>query len=169
MAHFHYTIMGGLVFAFFAGIYYWLPKMAGVELNETLAKVHFWGMFVVFNSTFLPLFAVGMLGMPRRVVTYPPHLQWLNDWVSISAFLLGGSMLVFLANLVWSQLIGRIPAGPNPWSARRTRVAAADTRAGGELRRRCRRSSPGRTSTAIPGAAGDGLGAAGPGGGGLTR
>ena len=117
MAHFHYTIMGGLVFAFFAGIYYWLPKMTGRSFNETLAKVHFWGMFVAFNSTFLPLFAVGMLGMPRRVVTYPAHLQWLNDWASVSAFVLGGFMLVFLANLVWSQLIRPIPAGPNPWSS----------------------------------------------------
>ena len=67
MAHFHYTIMGGLVFAFFAGLYYWLPKMTGVELNETLGKIHFWTTFMFFNSTFLPLFAVGMLGMPRRV------------------------------------------------------------------------------------------------------
>ena len=117
MAHFHYTIMGGLVFAFFAGIYYWLPKMTGRSFNETLAKVHFWGMFIAFNSTFLPLFAVGMLGMPRRVVTYPAHLQWLNDWASVSAFVLGGFMLVFLANLVWSQLIRPIPAGPNPWSS----------------------------------------------------
>jgi cytochrome c oxidase subunit I len=117
MAHFHYTIMGGLVFAFFAGTYYWLPKMTGREFNERLAKVHFWGMFVAFNSTFLPLFAVGMMGMPRRVVTYAPHLQWLNDWVSVSAFCLGGFMLVFLVNLVWSQLIRPVAAAANPWSA----------------------------------------------------
>jgi cytochrome c oxidase subunit 1 len=118
MAHFHYTIMGGLVFAFFAGIYYWLPKMAGVELNERLGKIHFWTTFVFFNSTFLPLFAVGMLGMPRRTATYAPHLQFLNDWVSISAFLLGGSMLVFIANFVYSLLVARIPAAANPWMAR---------------------------------------------------
>jgi cytochrome c oxidase subunit I len=118
MAHFHYTIMGGLVFAFFAGIYYWLPKMTGVELNETLAKIHFWTTFVFFNSTFLPLFAVGMLGMPRRTATYAPHLQFLNDWVSISAFLLGCSMLVFIGNFVYSVLIARVPAAANPWMAR---------------------------------------------------
>ncbi len=118
MAHFHYTIMGGLVFAFFAGIYYWLPKMAGVELNETLGKIHFWTAFVFFNSTFLPLFAVGMLGMPRRTATYAPHLQFLNVWVSISAFLLGASMLVFLANFVWSLVVSRVPAPANPWMAR---------------------------------------------------
>jgi cytochrome c oxidase subunit 1 len=118
MAHFHYTIMGGLVFAFFAATYYWLPKMTGRQFDERLAKIHFWGMFVAFNSTFLPLFAVGMLGMPRRTPTYAPHLQFLNDWVSVSAFLLGAAMLVFLANLVYSLLIARIPAPSNPWKAR---------------------------------------------------
>ncbi len=118
LAHFHYTIMGGLVFGFFAGLYYWLPKMTGIQLNETLGKIHFWGTFIFFNSTFLPLFAVGMLGMPRRSATYAPHLQFLNDWVSVSAFLLGASMLVFLANFVYSLLIARIPAPSNPWMAR---------------------------------------------------
>src|SRR6266536_1535814 len=103
MAHFHYTIMGGLVFAFFAGIYYWLPKMTGLKFNELLAKVHFWGMFVFFNLTFAPLFAAGMLGMPRRVSVYAPRLQGINIFVSISAFLLGLSMLVFLINLVYSM------------------------------------------------------------------
>ena len=71
MAHFHYTIMGGLIFTFFAAIYYWLPKMTGVQLNQMLGKIHFWIMFIAFNSTFFPLFAVGFLGQPRRVVTYP--------------------------------------------------------------------------------------------------
>ena len=118
MAHFHYTIMGGLVFAFFAGIYYWLPKMAGITFNEALAKLHFWTTFVFFNSTFLPLFAVGMLGMPRRVSTYAPKLQFLNDWVSISAYLLFISMLVFIANFVWSVFVARHPAEANPWHSR---------------------------------------------------
>ena len=67
MAHFHYTIMGGLIFTFFAAIYYWVPKMTGLRFNEKLAKWHFWLMFVAFNSTFMPLFALGMEGMPRRV------------------------------------------------------------------------------------------------------
>ena len=55
MAHFHYTIMGGLIFTFFAAIYYWVPKMTGFELNERLGKIHFWVMFIAFNSTFAPL------------------------------------------------------------------------------------------------------------------
>ena len=66
MAHFHYTIMGGLVFTFFGAIYYWLPKMTGVQLNERLSRMHFWLMFVAFNSTFAPLFAIGFLGQARR-------------------------------------------------------------------------------------------------------
>src|SRR5437868_3524957 len=118
MAHFHYTIMGGLIFAFFGGFYYWLPKMNGLQLNERLAKIHFWTMFVFFNSTFLPLFALGLMGMPRRVSTYAPHLQFLNDWVSVSAFALGTSMLVFLVNLAYSYGIVRIPADANPWQSR---------------------------------------------------
>jgi cytochrome c oxidase subunit 1 len=117
MAHFHYTIMGGLIFTFFAAIYYWLPKMTGLELNERLGKIHFWSMFLAFNSTFLPLFVVGFEGMPRRVVTYAPSLQFLNDWASVSAFVLGLSMLVFLANLVYSLLFARVQAERNPWGS----------------------------------------------------
>jgi cytochrome c oxidase subunit 1 len=118
MAHFHYTIMGGLVFTFFAAVYYWLPKMTGWQLNETLGKIHFWGMFLFFNLTFAPLFAIGFLGQPRRVITYPSGLQFLNQWVSVSAFLLGASMLVFLFNLVWSLAFVKKPAEANPWASR---------------------------------------------------
>jgi cytochrome c oxidase subunit I len=118
MAHFHYTIMGGLIFAFFGGIYYWLPKMLGYEMNKTLGKIHFWTMFIFFNSTFLPLFALGMLGMPRRVFEYARNLETLNDWVSISSFLLGGSILIFLINFIWSVGFARVKAAANPWNAR---------------------------------------------------
>jgi cytochrome c oxidase subunit 1 len=118
MAHFHYTIMGGLVFTFFAAIYYWVPKMTGFKFNEKLARIHFWSMFLAFNSTFAPLFALGFMGMPRRVVTYPSSWQPLNVWVSISAFVLGISLLVFLFNVVWSLVIKRIPAEANPWHSK---------------------------------------------------
>jgi cytochrome c oxidase subunit 1 len=118
MAHFHYTIMGGLIFAFMAGIYYWLPKMTGIKLNEKLGRLHFWTMFIFFNSTFMPLFALGLLGMPRRVFEYARNLQTLNDWVSISAFLLGGSILIFLINFVMSTLFWREREVGNPWRAR---------------------------------------------------
>jgi cytochrome c oxidase subunit 1 len=118
MAHFHYTIMGGLIFAFMAGLYYWLPKMMGIRMNQTLGKIHFWTMFIFFNSTFLPLFAVGMDGQPRRVYTYARNLEGLNDWVSISSFLLGGSILIFLINFVYSTVIARVPEVANPWNSR---------------------------------------------------
>jgi cytochrome c oxidase subunit I len=118
MAHFHYTIMGGLVFTVFAAVYYWGPKMTGFRFNERLARIHFWSLFIAFNSTFGPLFALGLLGMPRRVVTYPTNLQGLNDWVSVSAYVIGLSMLVFLVNLVWSMLFRREPAEANAWNSK---------------------------------------------------
>jgi cytochrome c oxidase subunit 1 len=117
LAHFHYTIMGALVFTFFGAIYYWVPKMTGRMLNQTWGKVHFWLMFVAFNSTFFPMFIVGLMGMPRRVVTYPESWHFLNIWISVSAFVLGTSMLIFLGNAVYSLLIARTPAPDNPWSA----------------------------------------------------
>jgi len=118
MAHFHYTIMGGLVFTFFAGIYYWVPKMTGFQLNERLGKIHFWSMFILFNATFAPLFAAGFLDQPRRVVTYPNNLLFINRWVSICAFLLGISMLVFLYNFVKSLVFDRVPAPADPWGSK---------------------------------------------------
>jgi cytochrome c oxidase subunit 1 len=118
MAHFHYTIMGGLIFAFMGGVYYWLPKMMGINLNQTLGKVQFWTMFIFFNATFLPLFAVGMAGQPRRVFEYARNLQTLNDWVSISSFFLGASILLFVINFIWSAGFARVRAEGNPWQAR---------------------------------------------------
>jgi cytochrome c oxidase subunit 1 len=118
MAHFHYTIMGGLIFAFMAGLYYWLPKMMGIKLNEKLGKWQFWIMFIGFNSTFLPLFAVGMDGQPRRVFEYARNLTGLNDWVSISSFVLGFAILLFVVNFVWSTVVVRERETGNPWRSR---------------------------------------------------
>jgi len=118
MAHFHYTIMGGLIFAFFGAIYYWLPKVMGINLNQRLGKIHFWTMFITFNTTFMPLFAVGMLGQPRRVFEYARNLETLNDWVSISAFCLGATFLIFVFNFVMSTVVWRERAPQNPWNAR---------------------------------------------------
>ena len=100
-------------------------------------------MFVFFNLTFAPLFAAGLLGMPRRVSTYAPSLHGINVFVSISAFLLGLSMLVFLVNLVYSMVVARVPAAANPWRSRGARVPAADARAGHELRAHA--GDPGRS------------------------
>jgi cytochrome c oxidase subunit 1 len=117
MAHFHYTIMGGLIFAFFGGLYYWLPKMTGKKLNRKLSIAHFWAFFIFFNMTFFPLFLVGIQGQPRRVFEYAKNLQVLNDFASISAFLLGASFLIFIFNFVWSNYIVPERAEANPWDS----------------------------------------------------
>ena len=118
LAHFHYTIMGGLIFALFGGIYYWTPKMTGKMLNRKLSIIHFWAMFIFFNMTFFPMFIIGLLDQPRRVFTYAHNLQGLNDFSSISAYLLGSSFLIFVVNFVWSIFIDPKPAPMNPWNSR---------------------------------------------------
>jgi len=119
MAHFHYTIMGGLIFTFFGGIYYWLPKMTGRQLDQRLGRIHFWTLFIFFNSTFLPLFAVGELGMPRRVFEYEKTLQGLNMWVSISAYFIALSMLIFIYNFIKSTILDPKPIIPDDlWGSR---------------------------------------------------
>jgi cytochrome c oxidase subunit 1 len=117
-AHFHYAIMGGLIFGFMAATYYWLPKIMGIRLNHTLGKLNFWTTFVFVNSSFLPMFAIGMSGQPQRVFEYAKNLQTLNDWVSISSFFLGGSILIFLINFIWSTLFARQREHGNPWRSR---------------------------------------------------
>ncbi|HLN47455.1 MAG TPA: cbb3-type cytochrome c oxidase subunit I, partial [Magnetospirillaceae bacterium] len=125
VAHLHYVLVGGSVFTIFAGLYYWWPKMTGRLLDERLGKWHFWLMFLSFNATFLPMHWLGLLGMPRRVVYYDQYfsgdqLHWVtatNAFVSISAFVLGASMLIFAYNAVRSAKYGKI-AGANPWGGR---------------------------------------------------
>ena len=117
LSHFHYTIMGGLLFAFMAGIYYWMPKMTGKMMNKKIGKWHFWLMFVFFNLTFFPMFIIGLLGQPRRVFTYATNLQGLNDFSSVSAFILGFSFLVFFFNLVYSLWLKPEVAPANPWES----------------------------------------------------
>jgi cytochrome c oxidase subunit 1 len=126
VAHLHYVLVGGSVFTLFAGLYYWWPKMTGRILDERLGKWHFWLMFLSFNAAFLPMHWLGLLGMPRRVATYDqqfasgPLLNFIthtNVFVSISAFVLGASMLLFAYNALRSATRGQI-AGPNPWGAR---------------------------------------------------
>ena len=135
MAHFHYTIMGGLVFALMAGIYYWLPKMTGFKLNEKLGKVHFWTMFVFFNLTFFPLFAAGLLGMPRRVSSYnaePAHAQRVRLDRGVLPRRLDAASSS--ANLVWSLVFKRERAGGQPVAVAGARVAAALAGPGPQLR-----------------------------------
>jgi cytochrome c oxidase subunit I len=118
MAHFHYTIVGGEIFAIVGAIYYWFPKMTGKMLSVRLGKIQFWWMFIAFNLAFMPLFAAGLLDMPRRVSTYAPSLQTLNDWVSIWAYLLFSSMVFFAGIVIWGWFFNPKTAPADPWHAR---------------------------------------------------
>src|SRR5699024_6351350 len=101
VAHFHYTVFGTVVFSMFAGFYFWWPKFTGKRLNERLGKLHFWMLFFGFQGTFLIQHWLGVLGMQRRVADYlpEPDFVWMNQFSSISAFLLGASTLPFLWNV----------------------------------------------------------------------
>jgi cytochrome c oxidase subunit 1 len=116
VAHFHYTLFAGSLFAFFAGVYMWFPKVTGALLREGLGKVHFGLMFVGANLTFFPMFAMGWEGMPRRVADYrhTGDLAWLNAVSTVGSAVIALSLLVFAWNLVVS-LRRRIPAGNDPW------------------------------------------------------
>ncbi|HEU4698735.1 MAG TPA: cytochrome c oxidase subunit I [Gemmatimonadales bacterium] len=117
VAHFHYVLFGGSIFALTAGAYYWWPKMFGRMLDEGLGKVHFWLMLVSFNLTFFPMHLVGLLGMPRRTYTYPAGLGFeiYNQMETIGALLLGLSQLIFLYNMIktWRK---PADAPADPWN-----------------------------------------------------
>ena len=118
VAHFHYVLVGGSFLAIMAAFYYWFPKMTGRLLDERLGKWNFWLAFLGFNLTFFPMHIVGMMGMPRRVYTYPDLPGWalLNGIETVGSFVLGGSVLVFLWNVFISLRHGA-SAGDNPWHA----------------------------------------------------
>ena len=116
VAHIHYVLFGGSVFTIYAGIYHWFPKMTGRMYDERLGRLHFWLTFIFFNATFMPMHWLGLQGMPRRVADYDPRFATLNFIISICAFLLGASTLVFLYNIIHSWARGPI-APANPWRA----------------------------------------------------
>ncbi|SFN50905.1 cytochrome c oxidase subunit 1 [Pseudonocardia ammonioxydans] len=117
VAHFHYVLFGTIVFATFAGVYFWFPKMTGRFLDEKLGKVHFWLTFVGFHTTFLVQHWLGDEGMPRRYADYLPTdgFDALNIVSSIGAFVLGASMLPFLYNVFRSYKFGRVVTVDDPW------------------------------------------------------
>jgi len=117
VAHFHYVLIGGVVFPIFGAIHFWWPKMTGAHLHERLGKVTFWLMFVGFNLTFFPMHLVGLRGMARRSYTYLPGQGWELDNIlaTAGAFVFAGGVFALLFNLVASRLL-RAPATPDPWS-----------------------------------------------------
>ena len=114
VAHFHYVLSLGAVFALFAGFYYWFPKMSGYMYNEMLGKVHFWLMFVGVNLTFFPQHFLGLAGMPRRYVDYPEAFLLWNQISSYGSYLSGIGALFFLY-IVWDAFAKKRLAGDNPW------------------------------------------------------
>ncbi|HEX3217897.1 MAG TPA: cytochrome c oxidase subunit I [Aestuariivirgaceae bacterium] len=118
VAHFHYVLIGGSVFPLIGTIYYWFPKITGRMLSERLGQWHFWLAFLGFNGAFFPMHVLGLLGMPRRVYTYPAGLGWdgINLFVSLSATVLAVSFLLLAVNIVLSLRRGA-SAGDNPWDA----------------------------------------------------
>tara|TARA_R110002072_G_scaffold303089_1_gene493115 strand:- start:9831 stop:12467 length:2637 start_codon:yes stop_codon:yes gene_type:complete len=118
VAHFHYVLIGGVIFPLFAAFYFWLPKVTGRLFSERLGKWNFWLTFIGFHATFLPMHLTGLLGMPRRVYTYHPDLGWdlLNLVSTVAAFLLGAGSLVFVVNFFYTIRYGE-KAGQNPWNA----------------------------------------------------
>jgi cytochrome c oxidase subunit I len=118
IAHFHYVIVGGILFALFGAFYYWFPKMSGKAYSETLGKLHFWLFLIGFHLTFDFMHIPGLLGMPRRIYTYEPGRGW-DTWnliVTIGVFFQAAGILVFLGNLLWSYFRGEA-AGSDPWDA----------------------------------------------------
>jgi cytochrome c oxidase subunit 1 len=96
VAHFHYVLIPGSLFAIFAGVYYWIPKWTGHMYNETLGKWHFWLTAIAFNITFFPMHFLGLAGMPRRIPDYALQFTDFNQIASIGAFILGLSQLIFV-------------------------------------------------------------------------
>ena len=117
VAHFHYTLLGGVVFAVFSGIYYWWPKMFGRKLDERLGKWHFWLLFVGFNLTFMPQHFVGLEGMPRRIYTYY-NSSWegYNLASTIGGYVTALAVLVFAINVLKTRRSGA-RVGNDPWQA----------------------------------------------------
>jgi cytochrome c oxidase subunit 1 len=118
VGHLHYVLFGGSVFGIFAGLYYWIPKIAGFKLNETLGKWQFWIMFLGFNLTFFPMHILGLNGMPRRIYDYGASRGWgpLNGLATVGSWLIALAVLIFIVNYFYSQR-KHVAAGDDPWEA----------------------------------------------------
>ncbi len=120
VGHIHYVLFTGSIFAIFAGIYYWFPKMFGRTMNEFWGKVHFIGTFIAANVTFFPMHILGVGGLPRRYAAYESanlaQFQGLNTLITMGAFTLGLIQIIFVINFFASLFLGQ-KAGRNPWHA----------------------------------------------------
>jgi cytochrome c oxidase subunit 1/cytochrome c oxidase subunit I+III len=118
VAHLHYVLIGINVFPVIGALYFWFPKMTGRMLSERLGRWNFWTMFIGFNLAFFPMHIVGLLGMPRRIYTYPAEFGWntSNLIISVGAFLFSIGVALLILNVAVSLRRGRV-AGANPWDA----------------------------------------------------
>jgi cytochrome c oxidase subunit 1/cytochrome c oxidase subunit I+III len=118
VAHLHYVLLGINVFPVVGGIHFWFPKMSGRMMDDRLGKWTFWTMFIGFNVAFFPMHITGLMGMPRRIYTYPAEMGfgWLNLLSSVGAFVFALGVLLFLINVAKSLKSG-VAAGCNPWDA----------------------------------------------------
>jgi cytochrome c oxidase subunit I len=118
IAHFHYVLVGAVVFCIFAGLYYWYPKATGHLMSETLGKWHFWLFTIGFHLTFDTMHFLGLMGMPRSIYTYQPDRGWnfLNLVVSVGGLIQGVAVLIFAYNFIISYRRGEV-AGDDPWDA----------------------------------------------------
>jgi cytochrome c oxidase subunit 1 len=114
VAHFHYVLSLGAVFAIFAGWYYWFPKMFGYMYNETIGKLHFWVTFVGVNLVFFPQHFLGLAGMPRRYADYPDAFHGWNMISSFGSYIAAAGVFIFLYGVFEAFQKKRV-AGPNPW------------------------------------------------------
>ncbi|MCI0528128.1 MAG: cbb3-type cytochrome c oxidase subunit I, partial [Nitrospira sp.] len=120
VSHFHYVV-AGIIFAIFASITFWFPKIFGRMMNETLGKIHAILTFIFFNATFFPMHFLGVGGHMRRIYNPMQYeflgpVQWWNGFITISAFCLGATQIIFLLNFIWSLFAGK-RADRNPWQA----------------------------------------------------
>ncbi|MDR0182147.1 cytochrome c oxidase subunit I [Lysobacter arvi] len=118
VAHFHYVLIGGAVFPLVGALYYWFPKISGRMLSERLGRWQFWLFFVGFNVTFFPMHYLGLIGMPRRVYTYPAGMGWdlYNFIATVGSYMIGASVLLLVLNIARSLRRGEI-APADPWGA----------------------------------------------------
>lgn len=123
IGHFHYIVAPGTIFALFAGLYYWYPKVTGRTMNEVLGKIHFWGSFICMNFIFMPMFIQGLAGVSRRLYdggeqyAHAQGVLYLNEVTSVAAWLLAIFQLFFIFNFFWSIRKGKQVESDNPWQA----------------------------------------------------
>ncbi len=115
VAHFHYVLSLGAVFAIFAGWYYWFPKMSGYMYDETLGHIHFWLTFIGANILFFPQHFLGLAGMPRRYADYPDAFAYWNKISSFGSYMTAAATLLFFGSMIYAYFVKKAVAGNNPW------------------------------------------------------